>query len=84
MQANQTRAAVLYGPGDLRVETRDVPAPGAGEVVLQVAVSGICGTDLHYWDGWQFDSWFPESDPTHGFPGMSSPPWCRRSAQAIA
>ena len=64
MQANQTRAAVLYGPGDLRVETRDVPPPGAGEVVLQVAVSGICGTDLHYWDGWQFDSWFPErSDP---------------------
>ena len=59
MQANQTRAAVLYGPGDLRVETRDVPPPGAGEVVLQVAVSGICGTDLHYWDGWQFDSWFP-------------------------
>ena len=33
-------------------------------MVLQVAVSGICGTDLHYWDGWQFDSWFPErSEP---------------------
>ena len=64
MQANQTRAAVLYGPGDLRVETRDVPPPGAGELVLQVAVSGICGTDLHYWDGWHFDSWFPErSEP---------------------
>ena len=64
MQANQTRAAVLYGPGDLRVETRDVPPPGYDEVVLQVAVSGICGTDLHYWDGWQFDAWFPDrSDP---------------------
>ena len=64
MQAKQTRAAVLYGPGDLRLESRDVREPEAGEVVLQVAVSGICGTDLHYWDGWQFDSWFPErSDP---------------------
>ncbi len=62
--AQQTRAAVLYGPGDLRVETLDVPPPGPDEVRLQVAFSGICGTDLHYWDGWKFDAWFPErSDP---------------------
>ena len=77
MQSRQTRAAVLYGPGDLRIESRDVREPEADEVVLQVAVSGICGTDLHYWDGWQFDSWF-RSDRILGFPGTNSPPRCRR------
>ena len=43
MQSKQTRAAVLYGPGDLRLESREVREPEADEVVLQVAVSGICG-----------------------------------------
>jgi len=41
------RAAMFYGPGDLRVE--DVPEPqvGPGEVGVRVAYNGICGTDLH-------------------------------------
>jgi len=41
-------AARLYGPGDLRVER--VPAPGppaAGQVLLHVKTTGICGSDLH-------------------------------------
>ena len=42
------RAAQLLGPGDIRVV--DVPgplAPGPGEVLLRVAIVGICGSDLH-------------------------------------
>jgi (R,R)-butanediol dehydrogenase/meso-butanediol dehydrogenase/diacetyl reductase len=42
------RAAVLYGPRDLRVE--DVPSarpPGEGELRLSVIAVGLCGTDVH-------------------------------------
>ncbi|RUM22271.1 L-idonate 5-dehydrogenase [Rhizobium vallis] len=45
----QTRLARLYQKGDLRIETDTVPAPGPGEVLLQMAAAGICGSDLHYY-----------------------------------
>jgi L-iditol 2-dehydrogenase len=41
---------VLYGPGDLRVEDRDVPQPGPGEVLVEVRAIGICGSDVHYYE----------------------------------
>jgi L-iditol 2-dehydrogenase len=41
-------AVRLHGPRDLRVEQVPPPgAPGPGEVLLRVAVTGICGSDLH-------------------------------------
>ncbi len=40
------RAAVLYGPEDIRIEDRPVPKPGVGEVLVKVAACGICGTDI--------------------------------------
>jgi len=40
------RAAVLFGPGDLRVVRKPVPRPGPGEVLVRVAMCGTCGTDL--------------------------------------
>ena len=40
------RAQVFHGPGDLRLETPGVPAPGAGEVVLKVEAALTCGTDV--------------------------------------
>lgn len=44
------RAAVYYGPHDIRVEQRPEPAdPGPGEVVLEVARASICGTDASEW-----------------------------------
>jgi L-iditol 2-dehydrogenase len=39
-------AAVLYAPGDLRVERAPVPTPGAGEVLVKVAACGVCGSDV--------------------------------------
>jgi L-iditol 2-dehydrogenase len=39
-------AAVYRGVNDVRVETVVVPAIGAGEILIRVAVCGICGTDL--------------------------------------
>src|SRR5919108_5063421 len=41
------RAAAYVGDGVIRVEEREPEAPGPGQVQLDVAYVGICGTDLH-------------------------------------
>ncbi len=38
-------AAVFHGRGDVRIERRPVPVPAAGEALVRVLRSGICGTD---------------------------------------
>lgn len=40
------RALVYHGPGELRFESRELPAAKPGEVILDVEACGICGTDL--------------------------------------
>ena len=44
------RAAVLYAPGDLRVEERPMPEPGPREVLVEIAAVGVCGSDVHYYE----------------------------------
>ncbi|ASY60445.1 MULTISPECIES: L-idonate 5-dehydrogenase [Sinorhizobium] len=44
------KAIVVRGAKDLRIEERAVEAPGAGEVQLRLAVGGVCGSDLHYYN----------------------------------
>jgi len=39
------KAAVFYGPRDVRVESVPRPSPGPGEVVLRVLRCSVCGTD---------------------------------------
>ena len=40
------------GPGEkLRAVTRAMPAPAAGEVLLEIFACGVCRTDLHILDG---------------------------------
>ncbi|AXH96144.1 alcohol dehydrogenase catalytic domain-containing protein [Ornithinimicrobium avium] len=42
------RAVVWDGPGQpMRVEEVPVPRPGPGEVLIRVAATGVCHTDLH-------------------------------------
>ena len=43
-------SAVLYGPHDVRIEDRPVPRPGAGQVLVEIAAVGICGSDVHYYE----------------------------------
>ena len=45
------RAAVLREPRELRVESLEAPVAGPGEVLLRVAIAGICGTDYRIWTG---------------------------------
>ena len=44
------KAIVAYGPKDIRIEDRPAEAPGPGEVRLRLAMGGICGSDLHYYN----------------------------------
>lgn len=41
----------VYFLGDRKIEIREVPdpAPGPGEVILEIKASGMCGTDLKYY-----------------------------------
>lgn len=43
------RVGVYYNNSDVRVEERPVPAIGAGEVLMRVHASGICGSDVLEW-----------------------------------
>jgi alcohol dehydrogenase, propanol-preferring len=46
------RAMVLEQPGrQLVMRERPTPAPGAGEILLEIAACGVCRTDLHVVDG---------------------------------
>ena len=40
--------AVYQGANAISVETRPVPEPGPGEVLVEVSHCGICGSDLHF------------------------------------
>ncbi|WP_299044766.1 L-idonate 5-dehydrogenase [uncultured Tateyamaria sp.] len=44
------KVIVAHGAKDLRVETRDIPTPGPGQVLVKMAAGGICGSDLHYYN----------------------------------
>lgn len=47
------RAAVIHGPGKVVVEEVPVPALGADDVLVEVDLCGICGTDIHMaLEGW--------------------------------
>ena len=40
------KAAVYYGPGDIRVEERPDPAPAVDNMLVKVHACALCGTDL--------------------------------------
>jgi len=42
---------VVVGPAGVSVTEADVPEPGAGEVLVRMAVAGVCGSDVHALQG---------------------------------
>jgi L-idonate 5-dehydrogenase len=44
------KAIVIHAAKDLRLEDRDAVAPGPGQVAVNLATGGICGSDLHYYN----------------------------------
>ncbi len=44
-------ALVLTAPSTLELLERPTPHPGPDEILLRVRACGICGSDIHGWDG---------------------------------
>ncbi|HMF34095.1 MAG TPA: alcohol dehydrogenase catalytic domain-containing protein, partial [Candidatus Lokiarchaeia archaeon] len=42
---------VLQSPGEVVLEDIPEPSAGPGEIVVEVAYCGICGSDLHAYQG---------------------------------
>lgn len=65
------KSAVFYGRCNLRIEERGIPRPGPTEVLIQVKACGICGTDIHIYEG---DKGAADVDPPtilgHEFSGI--------------
>ena len=53
------KAAVLRKVHDLRLEERPDPQPKANEVLIRVKSAGVCGTDVHMWEGTNDEGTFP-------------------------
>lgn len=45
------KSAVFYGKHDLRVEESAKPAVGKRDVLINVKACGVCGTDVHIYEG---------------------------------
>ncbi|MEJ2556337.1 MAG: alcohol dehydrogenase catalytic domain-containing protein [Anaerolineae bacterium] len=53
------KAAVLHGVHDLRLEELQDPWPADNEVLIRVKATGVCGTDVHMWEGTNQEGTFP-------------------------
>jgi L-iditol 2-dehydrogenase len=43
-------AAVLHGPGDVRIEDWPTPSLGERDVLVDIRSVGVCGSDVHYYE----------------------------------
>jgi L-iditol 2-dehydrogenase len=55
------RVSVLRAVGDLAVEERPEPTPGAYEVLVRIASVGVCGSDVHYFEHGRIGSFVVEA-----------------------
>jgi L-iditol 2-dehydrogenase len=53
------KAAVLQGVHDLRLQDVPDPEPASNEVLIRVKAAGLCGTDVHMWEGTNQEGTFP-------------------------
>lgn len=65
------KSAVFYGKHDIRVEEREIPQVGAEEVLIKVMACGVCGSDLHIYEGDQGSTaTIPPQVQGHEFAGV--------------
>src|ERR1700692_3871912 len=72
------RAVIWEAPGQLEITEAADPAPQPGELIIQVGICGICGTDLHIADG-EFPPTPYPIIPGHGVRGPDRGPRQRGS-----
>ena len=59
------RAAIIAGPHQVEINHLEIPEPGPGQVRIKLEGSGVCGSNLPFWEG---RPWFQyPSEP--GSPG---------------
>jgi hypothetical protein len=56
----QMKVAVMNGIGRMGFALRDIPVPGAREVLVKLEYVGICGSDLHYYETGRISSFIVE------------------------
>lgn len=44
------KTAVMTAIKEIEIQTRPIPVPGEGEVLVKIEYVGICGSDLHYYE----------------------------------
>jgi len=59
---------VIQKPYELKLVEREIPDPGPNEVLIKVIASGICGTDIHIFNG-EYMGAYPVI-PGHEFSGI--------------
>jgi D-arabinitol dehydrogenase (NADP+) len=62
------QSIVIEKPKAIELTERPVPEPGPGEVLIKVMASGICGTDIHIFNG-EYLGAYPVI-PGHEFSGV--------------
>ncbi len=45
------KSAVFYGKHDIRIQEHEMPAVGPKDVLIRVKACGVCGTDVHIYEG---------------------------------
>jgi D-arabinose 1-dehydrogenase-like Zn-dependent alcohol dehydrogenase len=45
------KSAVFYGKHQIKVEETKIPEVGDNDVLIKVMACGICGTDVHIYEG---------------------------------
>jgi 2-desacetyl-2-hydroxyethyl bacteriochlorophyllide A dehydrogenase len=61
------QAAQIQAPGEVQIVEVARPEPGPGEVLIEVVAAGICGTDIHIYQG-EYEAVYPII-PGHEFSG---------------
>ncbi|HZC37886.1 MAG TPA: zinc-binding dehydrogenase [Sphingomicrobium sp.] len=51
MSAQTMRAAVVAGPGEVRIDRVPLPEPGRGQVRIRLEGCGVCASNLTPWEG---------------------------------
>lgn len=65
------KSAVFYGKHDIRVDEREIPKLGCDEVLIKVMACGVCGSDLHIYEGDQGSATtIPPQVQGHEFAGV--------------
>jgi len=59
---------IIQKPKEIKMSERAIPEPGPGEVLIKVIASGICGTDIHIFNG-EYLGVYPVI-PGHEFSGI--------------